>query len=60
MFEEVYGCEIATDIAPPRDGDTAGAFANIGKAEKLMNWRPRMSVEQGIADTIKWHRKMAD
>tara|TARA_B100001179_G_scaffold172926_1_gene128364 strand:+ start:564 stop:1550 length:987 start_codon:yes stop_codon:yes gene_type:complete len=60
IFEEVYGCEIATDIAPPRDGDTAGAFANIGKAEKLMNWRPRMSVEQGIADTIKWHRKMAD
>jgi len=60
IFEQVYGCEIATVTAPPRDGDTAGAFANIGKAEKLMNWRPRMSVEQGIADTIKWHRKMID
>ena len=58
IFEQVYGCEIATAKAPPRDGDTAGAFANIGKAKKLMNWRPRMSVEQGKADAIKWHRKM--
>ena len=58
IFEQVYGCEIATAKAPPRDGDTAGAFANIGKAKKLMNWRPRMSVEQGMADVIKWHRKM--
>ena len=59
-FEQVYGCEIATIEAPPRDGDTAGAFANIRKAERLMNWQPRMSVEQGIADAIKWHRKMTD
>ena len=59
-FEQVYGCKIATVEAPPRDGDTAGAFANIGKAERLMNWQPRMSVEQGIADAIKWHRKMTD
>jgi UDP-glucose 4-epimerase len=58
IFEQVYGCEIATAKAPPRDGDTAGAFANIGKAKKLMNWRPRMSVEQGMADAIKWYRKM--
>jgi UDP-glucose 4-epimerase len=58
IFEQVYGCEIATAKAPPRDGDTAGAFANIGTAKKLMNWRPRMSVEQGMADAIKWYRKM--
>ncbi|MFL2760312.1 MAG: UDP-glucose 4-epimerase GalE [Dehalococcoidia bacterium] len=56
-FEEVYGSKITTVKAPPRDGDTAGAFANIEKAARLMDWRPRMSVEQGIADAIKWHRK---
>ncbi len=56
-FQEVYGSQITTVKAPPRDGDTAGAFANIEKAARLMNWTPRMSVEQGIADTIKWHRK---
>ena len=56
-FEEVYGNEITTVKAPPRDGDTAGAFANIEKAAKLLNWTPRMSIEQAIADAIKWHRK---
>ena len=56
-FEEVYGNQISTVKAPPRNGDTAGAFANIEKAAKLMNWTPRMSVEQGIADAIKWRRK---
>ena len=57
IFEEVYGSQITTIKSPPRDGDTAGAFANIEKAERLMNWAPRMSVEQGIADAIKWNKK---
>ena len=58
IFEEVYGSQITTIKAPPRAGDTAGAFASIEKAAELLNWTPRMSLEQGIADTIKWHRKM--
>ena len=58
IFEEVYGSQITTIKAPSRAGDTAGAFASIEKAAELLNWTPRMSLEQGIADTIKWHRKM--
>lgn len=58
IFEEVYGSQITTIKAPPRDGDTAGAFASIERADELLKWRPRMSLEQGIADAIKWHRKM--
>jgi UDP-glucose 4-epimerase len=39
---------------PPRPGDVAGAFANADTARKLLGWEAKLSVEQGIADALKW------
>ena len=57
VFEEVVGIELETTIIEPRPGDVAGNFADITTAKDLLNWEPRMSIEQGIADAIKWYRK---
>jgi UDP-glucose 4-epimerase len=53
-FEKVYGQEIPKVEMPPRPGDVAGAYANLDKAKRLLGWEPQMSIEQGIADALKW------
>ena len=56
-FEEVSGTKINWVQDDPRPGDVAGVFASGDKARKALDWIPRMSLEQGIADSLKWVRK---
>ena len=53
-FENVWGKKINTVESPPRPGDVAGACANADTAKKLLGWEARLSIEQGIADALKW------
>lgn len=38
----------------PRPGDIAGAYANADKAKRLLGWKAEKSIEEGIADALKW------
>ncbi|GFZ32810.1 UDP-glucose 4-epimerase [Clostridium zeae] len=53
-FENVYGKEINKEEAPPRPGDVPGSYANADRAKKLLGWQSQLSIEQGIADALKW------
>jgi UDP-glucose 4-epimerase len=53
-FEKVYGQKINKVEKPPRPGDVAGAFANADTAKRLLDWEATLSIEQGIADALKW------
>ena len=53
-FEKVYGQVINKVDKPPRAGDVAGAYANADTARRLLGWEARLSIEQGIADALKW------
>ncbi len=37
-----------------RDGENMTLYANIDKAEKLLGWKPSVSLEKGLEETIKW------
>ena len=56
-FEEIIGSEIIKSKSGPRYGDVAGGYTNRDKAMKLLKWEPRMSIEQGLADAVKWFNK---
>jgi UDP-glucose 4-epimerase len=53
-FEKVWGKKINVKESPPRPGDVAGACANADTAGRLLGWEARLSIEQGIADALKW------
>ncbi|MGB8253456.1 MAG: UDP-glucose 4-epimerase GalE [Anaerolineaceae bacterium] len=53
-FEKVYGKTIEKNDVEPRPGDVAGSYANADTALRLLNWKAEMSLEQGIADALKW------
>ncbi len=53
-FEKVLGEELNKENAPPRPGDTAGAYADCSLAQKLLGWKAELSVQTGISDALKW------
>jgi UDP-glucose 4-epimerase len=53
-FERVYGKVLPKSVAAPRPGDVAGAYANADKAFELTGWKAQLSLDQGIADALKW------
>ena len=53
-FANVVGKQLPVSIQPPRPGDVAGAYANADKAWKLLGWKAEKSIEEGIADALKW------
>jgi UDP-glucose 4-epimerase len=53
-FEKVWGKPIPKGEYPPRPGDVAGAYANGDTAGRLLGWEAQLSIEQGIADALKW------
>jgi UDP-glucose 4-epimerase len=39
---------VVTETGPRREGDVAGGYADISMAIRLMNWTPRIPIEQSI------------
>lgn len=56
-FEKAYGQPLPLREMPPRPGDVAGAYANADTAERLLGWKAQRSIEEGIADALRWGKK---
>ncbi|GAA5147694.1 UDP-glucose 4-epimerase GalE [Nocardioides marinquilinus] len=53
-FERVFGGEVPLAEGPPRPGDAVGAFANVDRAARLMDWRSELSIDDAIASALAW------
>lgn len=38
------------------DADMKYTWADINKAEKMLSWKPQVSFEEGIAETVNWYK----
>ncbi len=56
-FQRVFGQSVPTREAPPRPGDAVGAYANVDKAARVLGWRTRLSLDDGIASALEWGRR---
>jgi nucleoside-diphosphate-sugar epimerase len=45
---------------PPHPADVPATWADISKAKTLLDWQPRVSVEEGIQNTVKWYKENRD
>jgi UDP-glucose 4-epimerase len=53
-FNSVAGRPIETRDAPRRPGDVAGAYTRVDRARRLLGWRPRYHIAEGIRDSLDW------
>jgi UDP-glucose 4-epimerase len=44
------------EFHPPRLGDLKRSCLDIGSAEKVLGWRPQVSLEDGVARTVDYFR----
>jgi len=41
---------------PAHAADVPATWADISKAERLLNWRPKVSLEEGLDRAVAWYR----
>lgn len=56
-FENVSGQSLKYKIVDRREGDITAAFADTSFANKELNWKAEMSLEDGLASAWKWQLK---
>jgi UDP-glucuronate 4-epimerase len=57
LVEESTGHRIRIDWMPAQPGDAERTGADISRAESLLGWVPRVSLEEGIAAQVEFERK---
>ncbi len=53
-FNSVVEQPVEAVDAPRRPGDVTGAYTRSDRAKRLLDWQPRYSIADGIADSLRW------
>jgi len=56
LIEKNLGKKALMDYTLMQPGDVAHTFADISKAQKLLNYAPKVSIEKGIEEFINWFK----
>ncbi len=60
VINKILGTSIEPEFCAPRPGDILHSSADISKARKLLDFEPRVDLEEGVRRTIEWYRKELD
>jgi UDP-glucose 4-epimerase len=58
--EIVLGQPVPVREAPRREGDVAGAFANVDRAHTLLEWSAQRSLIEGVDSAFRWADRRED
>jgi CDP-paratose 2-epimerase len=56
LLESLVGMPLEYKRLPPRESDQRVFVADIAKAARLLNWRPSVSNQDGVARMLDWVR----
>jgi UDP-glucose 4-epimerase len=59
LVEKVTGRPVRRTYGPPREGDVRDSQASLERAEALLDYRPSVTVEEGLRKTWRWFGAMA-
>ena len=57
-FEKVSGKKLPYKIVNRRDGDVVSAYANTDKANNILGWKAKYSLEESLENAWKWEQKI--
>jgi UDP-glucuronate 4-epimerase len=55
LIEKELGKKAARETRPFHKADMKETWAEIARANRILNWRPSTSLGEGVEKTIKWH-----
>jgi len=56
LIEELVGRPARIEYRPAHAADMPATWADIGKAERLLGWRPQVMLAEGMARLAAWYR----
>lgn len=59
-FEKVTNVTIPIEIASRRAGDVAASYADISKAENVLNWCAKLSLNEMLYSAWNFHQKLSE
>ncbi len=60
LLEEMIGRRATVVYEPRHAADVPATWADIGKAERLLGWRPQVSFADGIGRLVEWYQANRD
>lgn len=57
LMAEIVGFEGEPVYAPPREGELRRIALDCRRAQKVLGWRPRVDLREGLARTVEWYRE---
>ena len=60
LIERLAGREAVLTHKPSHPADVPATWADIGKAERLLGWRPQTGFAEGIEHLVEWYRANRD
>lgn len=57
IIEKQLGKKAKINKLPMQPGDVNVTFADISKAKRLLNYNPKVSVEEGMKKFVKWYKE---
>lgn len=59
MICEVTGCRLEAKHGPNREGDIPHSLADIGKAQKLLNYTGKFTLKEGLFKSLQYYNQRA-
>ncbi len=56
LLEKIIGVKAKVEYRPPRPGDVRDSLADIALAKSILNYSPRVVIEDGLGKTVEWFR----
>jgi UDP-glucuronate 4-epimerase len=56
MIESALGEKAKIKVMEPQPGDVSITYADISKAKRLLNYQPRVKMEEGIKRFVEWYK----
>ncbi|WP_282039742.1 NAD-dependent epimerase [Saccharicrinis aurantiacus] len=57
IMEEAMGTEAQKVMYPMQDGDVKRTYADTTELEKLVGYKPKTSLKEGVGEFVKWFKK---
>ena len=60
LIEELLGRKAKIQSKPRHPADVLATWADITKAERILDWRPQTNFKEGVAKLVEWYRSNRD
>jgi UDP-glucose 4-epimerase len=60
LLEKEIGKKASAEYIEMQKGDMKHTLADISKAKKLLGWKPKINIEDGIKMYVEWYKKLGN